>query len=122
MRALTESNIKACPCCHSANVTSGKVANKKSKSYIKCNDCGHEITGDTLETLVETWNVSKEDHVRYVPKVLIYHGNCFISQRTRDIWEGYDLEAYLSNLTGKPVTIRDCIHMEDGCVAEMKLY
>lgn len=114
--------INSCPCCHSDDVEYGKLNKSGSKCHIKCNACGHELTGGALAALAETWNVSKEKHVAYVPGVLNHYGNCFISQRTRNIWEGYDLEKYLSDLTGGTVTIRECNYMEDGCVAEMRRY
>jgi ribosomal protein L37AE/L43A len=115
-------NIHVCPRCHSDHVKSGRISGRGSKHYIRCENCGHEIKGDTLATLATIWNVSKEDHVAYVPKILSNYGNCFIAQKTCDIWEGYDLADYLSKLTDQVVILRECNYMDNGRVAEMKRY
>ena len=62
---------------------------------------------------------SKEERVAYATKVLNEYGNAFISEDIKRLWRNDDLGSYLSSTTGRPVKIRKCRQMEDGCVAEI---
>ena len=62
---------------------------------------------------------SKKERVAYATKVLNEYGNAFISEDIKQLWRNDDLGSYLSSTTGRPVKIRKCRQMEDGCVAEI---
>ena len=62
---------------------------------------------------------SKEKRVVYATKVLNKYGNAFISEDIKQLWRNDDLGSYLSSTTGRPVKIRKCRQMENGCVAEI---
>ena len=62
---------------------------------------------------------SKEERVVYATKVLNKYGNAFISEDIKRLWRNDDLGSYLSSTTGRPVKIRKCRQMENGCVAEI---
>ena len=62
---------------------------------------------------------SKEKRVVYATKVLNKYGNAFISEDIKQLWRNDDLGGYLSSTTGRPVKIRKCRQMENGCVAEI---
>lgn len=71
------------------------------------------------DKFVATKHQSKEERVAYATKVLNKYGNAFISENIKQLWKDDDLGSYLSSATGRPVKIRECREMEDGCVAEI---
>ena len=71
------------------------------------------------DEFVTTKHQSKEERVAYATKVLNKYGNAFISEDIKRLWKNDDLGSYLSSATGRPVKIRECREMEDGCVAEI---
>lgn len=71
------------------------------------------------DEFVATKHQSKEERVAYATKVLNKYGNAFISENIKQLWKDDDLGSYLSSATGRPVKIRECREMEDGCVAEI---
>lgn len=58
--------------------------------------------------------------INYTIRLLKEHGNAFIADGTRKMLGDKNIIKYLSQETGKTVTIRECRFVDYGCVAEMK--
>lgn len=112
--------VKNCPRCGSSEIQHGRVKGKCGmQTYIRCADCEFKIHGSSGENVINKWNTSKESRTDYVLRMLDNYGNAFISEQLKELWDGYDLASYLSEKFKKPVHIRPCSYIKNGCVAEV---